>query len=73
MNQKNHLYQMYQNYQMNPKYLKNHLYQMNQVHFHGSVTQPTVAAYREGGVFLLASRETADGDRDGIPIPWPRP
>lgn len=41
---------------------------VDQVRFHGSVTQPTVlAAYREGGVFLLASRETADGDRDGIP------
>jgi len=39
-----------------------------QVKFHGSVTQPVVvAAYREGGVFVLGSRETGNGDRDGIP------
>jgi glycosyltransferase involved in cell wall biosynthesis len=38
------------------------------VSLHGAVTQPTVlAAYRAGGVFVLASRETEDGDRDGIP------
>lgn len=39
-----------------------------QVNFHGAVTQPRVLeAYRAGGVFVLASFETADGDRDGIP------
>jgi glycosyltransferase involved in cell wall biosynthesis len=39
-----------------------------QVHFYGSVSQPVVlAAYREGGVFVLGSRETENGDRDGIP------
>lgn len=40
----------------------------SQVTLHGAVTQPQVlAAYNEGGVFVLASRETEDGDRDGIP------
>lgn len=40
----------------------------SQVKFHGSVAQPGVlAAYREGGVFVLGSRETGNGDRDGIP------
>lgn len=39
-----------------------------QVKFHGAVTQPQVLeAYRAGGVFVLASFETANGDRDGIP------
>lgn len=39
-----------------------------QVVFHGAVTQPRVLeAYRAGGVFVLASFETANGDRDGIP------
>lgn len=39
-----------------------------QVHLHGAVRQPEVlAAYREGGIFILGSRESADGDRDGIP------
>src|SRR5690606_15129888 len=39
-----------------------------QVRLHGAVAQPTVvAAYREGGVFVLSSRETSSGDRDGIP------
>ncbi|RYZ97313.1 MAG: colanic acid biosynthesis glycosyltransferase WcaL, partial [Proteobacteria bacterium] len=39
-----------------------------QVRFHGAVTQPQVIeAYRAGGVFVLGSFETANGDRDGIP------
>lgn len=38
------------------------------VRLHGSVDQDQVlAAYRDGGIFILGSRETADGDRDGIP------
>lgn len=40
----------------------------SQVTLHGSVTQPVVLeAYRRGGVFVLGSFETANGDRDGIP------
>lgn len=40
----------------------------SQVTLHGAVSQPIVLkSYREGGVFILASRETENGDRDGIP------
>jgi predicted glycosyltransferase/glycosyltransferase involved in cell wall biosynthesis len=39
-----------------------------EVEFHGAVAQPVVIeSYRAGGVFVLGSREVADGDRDGIP------
>ncbi len=41
---------------------------LKKVRFHGSVTQPVVLeAYRAGGVFVLGSRESENGDRDGIP------
>ncbi len=39
-----------------------------QVKIHGTVSQPEViAAYETAGVFVLGSKETASGDRDGIP------
>jgi glycosyltransferase involved in cell wall biosynthesis len=39
-----------------------------QVTLHGAVAQDQVRrAYAEGGVFVLGSFETANGDRDGIP------
>lgn len=40
----------------------------NQVRIHGTVSQPEViSAYERAGVFVLGSKETANGDRDGIP------
>lgn len=53
--------------------LRDHLtkliHEMNlSVVLHGAVTQPTVLeAYKKGGIFVLASRESENGDRDGIP------
>jgi glycosyltransferase involved in cell wall biosynthesis len=38
------------------------------VHFHGAVTQDElIPALRRGGIYLCGSRETVDGNRDGIP------
>lgn len=40
----------------------------SQVRIHGTVSQPEViSAYEGAGVFVLGSKETATGDRDGIP------
>jgi glycosyltransferase involved in cell wall biosynthesis len=40
----------------------------DQVKIFGTVAQPEViAAYEKSGVFVLASKETKSGDRDGIP------
>lgn len=41
---------------------------VDRVRFHGAVTQDElVPALRAGGVYLCGSRETEDGNRDGIP------
>lgn len=48
--------------------LRDRLGLQEQITLHGAVSQPIVLkAYQEGGVFILASRETESGDRDGIP------